>query len=181
MAKLVVTRYATALFDLAQSENALTQYKEDVELVKDVFKDEPDFLRYLSDPKESVEDKIDVIEKAFDGKVQSAIVGLIVLMLQKGRQEEIEGTLDTFLDYTLEAAGVVKAIVTSARALSKVQIMTLKEKLEAATQKQIELEVNVEPEILAGLIVRVGDKVVDASYKGEIETMKKELHQIKFV
>lgn len=179
MAKLVVKRYATALFDLAQSDNTLQKYQEEVSFVRDVFKNEPDFMTYLEDHKVTLEDKVELVQKAFDKKVSDPIVGLLVLMLQKGRQSDIEEVLEAFLDYALEASGVMKATVTSATKLSEMQLMTLKEKLEAATQKQIELNVIVEPAILAGLIVRVGDKVVDASYRGEIETMKKELSKIK--
>lgn len=179
MAKLVVKRYATALFDLAQSDNTLEKYQEEVSFVQNVFKEEPDFMTYLDDPKVTIENKLELVQKAFDDKVSDPIVGLLVLMLQKGRQSDIVEVLDAFLDYALEASGVMKATVTSATELSDMQFMTLKEKLEAATQKQIELKVIVEPAILAGLIVKVGDKVVDASYRGEIEAMKKELSKIK--
>lgn len=179
MAKLVVKRYASALFDLAQEENLMQQYQEEVSLVRDVLKNEPEFMGYLEDPKFELRDKKELMLKIFDGKISDPIVGLLILMLEKGRQHEIIEVLNSFIEQVLEATGIVKAVVTTATPLSDKQLSALQKKLETSTQRKIDLHVVVDPSILAGLIVRVGDKVVDASYKGEIDAMKRELNKIK--
>ena len=102
-------------------------------------------------------------------------------MVNKGRQAEIIDVLEAFLERVKVESGIIKAVVTSAVPLKETQLKALKEKLEASTKSQIELETIVDESIIAGLIVRVGDKVVDASYKGDMQFLKKQLSKIRLV
>ena len=99
--------------------------------------------------------------------------------MNKGRQAEILNVLEAFLDMVKAESGIIKAVVTSAIPLKEAQLEALREKLEASTKSKIELETIVDSSIIAGLVVRVGDKVVDASYKGEMQTLKKQLSKLK--
>lgn len=179
MAKLVVKRYAAALFDLAASEGAMAKYEEEVKVIVKAIHDEPDFMAVLQDHKVTREDKISIVENVFTDKVSTPIVGLLVLLVNKGRQAEILNILEAFLKRVKEETGIIKAVVTSAIPLQESQLKALQEKLEASTKSKIELETIVDSSILAGLIVRVGDKVVDASYKGEMQTLKKQLSKLR--
>ena len=179
MAKLVVKRYATALFDLAASEGAMAKYEEEVKVIVKALHDEPDFMAVLQDHKVTREDKISIVENIFTGKVSAPIVGLLELLVNKGRQAEILNVLEAFLDMVKAESGIIKAVVTSAIPLKEAQLEALREKLEASTKSKIELETIVDSSIIAGLVVRVGDKVVDASYKGEMQTLKKQLSKLK--
>ena len=179
MAKLVVKRYATALFDLAVSEGALAKYEEEVKVIVKALHDEPDFMAVLQDHKVTTEDKVSIVENVFTDKVSTPIVGLLVLLVNKGRQAEMLDVLEAFLERVKAESGIVKAVVTSAIPLKEEQVVALKEKLEAGTKSKIELETIVDSSIIAGLVVRVGDKVVDASYKGEMQTLKKQLSKLR--
>ena len=179
MAKLVVKRYATALFDLAASEGAMAKYEEEVKVIVKALHDEPDFMAVLQDHKVTRENKINIVENVFTDKVSSPVVGLLVLLVNKGRQSEILNVLEAFLDMVKAESGIIKAVVTSAIPLKEEQLKALQEKLETSTKSKIELETIVDSSIIAGLIVRVGDKVVDASYKGELLTLKKQLSKLK--
>ena len=179
MAKLVVKRYATALFDLAASEGAMAKYEEEVKVIVKALHDEPDFMAVLQDHKVTTENKIKVVENIFTDKVSTPLIGLLVLMVNKGRQAEILNVLEAFLERVKVESGIMKAVVTSAVPLKESQLKALKEKLELGTKSQIELETIVDESIIAGLIVRVGDKVVDASYKGDMQSLKKQLSKIR--
>ena len=87
--------------------------------------------------------------------------------------------LHAFLERVKAESGIIKAVVTSAIPLKETQIAALKETLEVGTKSKIELETIVDESIIAGLVVRVGDKVVDASYKGEMQTLKKQLTNLR--
>ena len=93
MAKLVVKRYATALFDLAASEGAMAKYEEEVKVIVKALHDEPDFMAVLQDHKVTRENKINIVETVFTDKVSSPIVGLLALLVKKGRQSEIINVL----------------------------------------------------------------------------------------
>lgn len=179
MAKLVVKRYATALFDLAVSLGALKEYEEEVKVMIRSLEETPDFMAVLNDHKVTKEDKSKLVQSIFEGKVQDPIVGLLDLMVKKGRQAEILEVLKAFLERVKAQSGITKVIVTSAITLNDEQKNTLIQKLEASTQSKVELETIVDASIIAGLVVRVGDKVVDASIKGEMQTLKKQLSEIR--
>lgn len=179
MAKLVVKRYATALFDLAASEGAMAKYEEEVKVIVKALHDTPDFMAVLNDHKVTKEDKVRLVESIFDGKASNPIVGLLVLLIKKGRQGQILEVLEGFLERVKEESGIVKAVVTSAVPLKEAQLNAIKEKLEANTKSKIELETIVDTSIIAGLVIRVGDKVVDASVRGEMQTLKQQLSELR--
>lgn len=179
MAKLIERRYATALFDLAKSEGKMAAYEEEVKVIVKALRDEPDFMAVLKDHKVTLEQKITLVENVFTDKVSDPILGLLVLLVKKGRQDEMIGVLDTFLECVKKESGIIRAVVTSAVPLKESQVAALKANIEASTKSKIELEMIVDSSIIAGLVVRVGDKVVDASIKGEMQTLKKQLSEIR--
>ena len=179
MAKLVVKRYATALFDLAASEGAMAKYEEEVKVIVRALHDEPDFMGVLNNHKVTKENKISLVENVFTDKVSNPIVGLLVLLVKKGRQGDLLDVLEAFLERVKAESGITKAVITSAVPLTEAQLTAIKEKLEAGTKTKIEIETIVDTSIIAGLVIRVGDKVVDASIKGEMQTLKKQLSELR--
>ena len=179
MAKLVVKRYATALFDIAKSEGKMATYEQEVKVIVTALQDESDFMAVLENHKVTTEEKINLIETVFADKIENPILGLLVLLVKKGRQSEMINVLEGFLERIKKESGIVKATVTSAVALSESQVEAIKAKLEASTKSKIELETIIDEGIIAGLVIRVGDKVVDASVKGEMQTLKKQLSDIR--
>ena len=179
MAKLVVKRYATALFDIAKSEGKMATYEQEVKVIVTALQDESDFMAVLENHKVTTEEKINLIETVFADKIENPILGLLVLLVKKGRQSEMINILESFLERIKKESGIVKATVTSAVALSESQVEAIKAKLEASTKSKIELETIIDEGIIAGLVIRVGDKVVDASVKGEMQTLKKQLSDIR--
>lgn len=179
MAELVVKRYATALFEQAHEDNAVAQYETEVNTIVEALKETPDFMAVLGNHKVTLEEKVTLIDNIFGDKVQGPIVGLMVLMVKKSREGYLVEVFENFLDMAKAARGIIKASVTSAVALNETQIEQIKAKLQAGTGKVIELETIIDESIIAGLIIRVGDKVIDASVQGEMKTLKKQLSELR--
>ena len=179
MAELVVKRYATALFEQAHEDNAVAQYETEVNTIVEALKETPDFMAVLENHRITIEEKITFIDNIFGDKVAGPIVGLMVLMVKKSRQSYITEVLDSFLEMAKEERGIIKATVTSAVALNETQLEQIKAKLQAGTGKVIELETIIDNSIIAGLVIRVGDKVIDASVQGEMRTLKKQLSELR--
>lgn len=179
MAQLVIKRYATALFDIALSENKIEDYKKEAEFMIQLFGEEPDFISVLQNQKVTLEEKLTLVEKVFADRVSSAIVGLMVLIVKKGRQEFLVDIFEAFIQMAKDQKGILKATVTSAVVLKEDQLKAIKQQLETSTKAIIELDAIVDESIIAGLIIRVSDKVVDASIKGKIQTLKKQLTELK--
>ncbi|WP_069998903.1 ATP synthase F1 subunit delta [Cellulosilyticum sp. I15G10I2] len=179
MAQLAIKRYATALFDLAISDNRIEDYVKEAELIVNLFREEPNFEVILQSKKVTVDEKLSLIEKIFVDQVSPALVGLMILTVKKSRQEFLLNIFEAFLQMVKNHKGILKATVTSAVALQESQLEAIKTQLENSTKTQIELDTVIDASIIAGLVIRVGDKVVDASIKGKMQTLKKQLTELK--
>ncbi len=172
MAKLVLRPYATALFDLAKEQNKIDELAGQVSTVIEEIKDNSQFMDLLLHPKIIAEEKIKLIHTVFEDKVSEEITGILTVILRKGRQNVLLEILELFLEMVSEHRGILKATVTSAVELKNEQLVQIKKKLENSTQKKIELHTQVNQELIGGMIIRVGDNVVDASISGRLQKLK---------
>lgn len=179
MAEIVVNRYATALFEIAKEQGAMTKFKEEALAIYDILKDAPEYMDLLSHPSVVEAQKLELIREAFSGKVADEFVGLMELIIKKSRTEYLTHILFKFIEMAKEEEGLIRGTVTSAMPLTNQQIAQIKANLEQGTGKTIELDVVVDASLIGGLIVRVGDKVVDGSIKGQMDTLKSELNSLR--
>lgn len=179
MAKLVVKRYATALFDIAINEQKMQQYEEEIKVIVSVLESEPDFVKVLQNQKVTLDEKLSLIEQVFSNKAEASIVGLMIIVVKKGRQEFLLAILEGFLEMARSQKGILRATVTSAVPLKSNQFEQIKAELQKGTKSEIELSAIIDASIIAGLVIRVGDKVVDASVQGKMQTLKKQLTELR--
>jgi F-type H+-transporting ATPase subunit delta len=178
MVELVAKRYGSALFELAVETNQVEFFKEQLQWIKDVFHEEKDFTNLLNHPKVIANDKIAMIENVFEGKVSKEILGLLVVSIKKGRASNLLDIINYCINEIDDYEGNAKAYVTSAISLTDKQIDDIKKRLEETTSKKIILKLNVDESLIGGLIIRIGDRIVDNSIRGKIEAISKELYAI---
>ncbi|OON97768.1 MAG: ATP synthase F1 subunit delta [Epulopiscium sp. Nele67-Bin005] len=179
MAQLITNRYATALFTLAQEQDKLEQFEQEATVILEVLTKEVEFIQVLEQPGILQGEKIKLVEDVFGGKASDEFVGLFVLLVKKSRQSFIIEILEAFIDMAKETKGFMKASVTSAIALDEKQLAQIKANIEKSTSKQIELTALVDPNIIGGMIIRVGDKVVDGSVRGKLQALKTDLSNLR--
>lgn len=180
MAKLVSKTYGDALFDVAVEDNTLDDLLAEVEAVTDILHSNEEYIGLLSHPRLAVEEKVSLIEKAFKGKVSDTLLGFLMTITGKGRFTEIFDILDYFVMRVWEEKKIGVAYVTSASELSSQQKKEIEEKL-LATTKYVEFRMNyaVDKAIIGGLVIRIGDRVVDSSVRTKLANMAKELSKIQ--
>ncbi|MBR3772218.1 MAG: F0F1 ATP synthase subunit delta [Clostridium sp.] len=180
MAKLVSKTYGQALFDLALEENALERIIEEEAFVKEVFANNQELVTLLNHPKISKDEKIQVVENVFKGKISDTMVGFLVIVVNKERYDELEHIFQYFEEKVREYKNIGVVNVTTAVELSDVQKEQLKEKLLKVTSfTQLEFNYVVDPAIIGGMVLRIGDRVVDSSIRTEIDQMAKSLSKIQ--
>lgn len=179
MAKLVLRPYANALFEIAKESGNVGLFEEEVRIVLETLEKEIEFMELLKHPKITAEEKIDLIDKIFAGKVADEITGILTIIVKKGRQDSLLPILELFLDMVSDHLGVVKATVTSAVELSKEQLAQVRSKIESGTSKTVELHAEVDKSLIGGMIIRVGDRVVDASISGRLQSLKDQLTNLR--
>ena len=179
MAKLISKTYGEALFELALEKNELDTIAEQVILLAEAFAGNPEFAKLLSHPKISKEEKISVVENVFKGRFSDDIVGFLVIIVEKDRGSEIESILEHFQAKVREYKKIGVALVTSAVELSAGQKAKVEQKLlEQTAYEQFEIEYKVDSSLIGGMIIRIGDRVVDSSIRSKLDRMTRNLRKI---
>lgn len=180
MAKLAAKVYGDALFDLAIERQQLDLVAEEIQVLKDTLANNAELLQFLNHPKVSNEEKIKSIEDMFKDKLSDTTVGFLVIVVAKGRYNELNAIMTYFLEAVREYRKIGKASVVSASELTEEQKQKIVAKLIDTTDYvEFIMDYKVDPSIIGGLIIRIGDRVVDSSIRSKIELMKKDLMKLQ--
>ena len=180
MAKLVSKVYGDALFEEAMEKNVLSQWYEEIGALRTIFLENPDLAQFLNHPQIMKEEKKKVVETIFFGKLSEGLLGFLVTVIEKGRQNDMIPICDYFTDRVkaYKKIGVVK--VTSALPLSEDQKKRVEERLlETTGFVSLETEYAVDESLLGGLVIRIGDRVVDSSIKTRLEEIRRDLMKLQ--
>lgn len=176
MAKLVSKTYGGALFDLAVEEGQLDVVEEEVRLLLATCDENEDFIKLLNHPKITREEKVKVVETVFKDRLSQTMTGFLVLVVEKGRNDELESILKYFLERVREYKNIGVAKVTSAVPLSEEQKKSVEQRLlETTKYVSFEMDYAVDESLIGGLVIRIGDRVVDSSIRTRIDRMAKTL------
>lgn len=171
--------YGDALFELALEKNELDSIAEQVNLLVQSFAENPEFLKLLSHPKISKEEKISVIETIFKGRFSDDVVGFLVIITEKDRGTEIERILHYFQAKVREYKKIGVATVASAVELTKEQKKRVEEKLlQQTAYESFEVDYQVDASLIGGMVIRIGDRVVDASIRTKLDRMTQNLRKV---
>ena len=168
---IVAQRYAKALFALGQQEGMakLEQYGENLSALEGVLEDSPELVRLFHIPVISVAEKQQVLDKL---DVDPMIKNFCSLLAEKERLPLFEEIAEAFGKLLDEAWGVVRGKLLTAVSLSKEQQAGILARLEKQTSKQIALKFEVDPSILGGVVLQVGDNVLDASLRAQLAILR---------
>lgn len=179
MAKLIEGSYGDALFELALERNALDSIAEQVDVLAQAFAENPELLKLLNHPKINKEEKVSVIENIFKGRFSDDIVGFLVIIVEKDRGAEIDGILNYFQAKVREYKKIGVARVTSAVELSVGQKQRVEEKLlQQTSYESFQVEYSVDASLIGGMVIRIGDRVVDSSIRTKLDNMTKNLRKV---
>ena len=179
MAKLIESSYGDALFELALEQNELDSVAEQVDVLAQSFAENPELLKLLTHPKISKEEKISVIENIFKGRFSDDIVGFLVIITEKDRGAEIENILSYFMAKVREYKKIGVARVVSAVELTKEQKDRVEKKLlQQTSYESFEVDYSVDASLIGGLVIRIGDRVVDSSIRTKLDNMAKSLRKV---
>jgi F-type H+-transporting ATPase subunit delta len=160
--------YARSLLDLAKEAQAVEAVAADLEAVSALLAQEPDLEAFLASPYFAEQTKRDVIRKVLTGKLHDLTLHFLCVMLDHSRGALLPGIIDRFRQLHRAYQGYEAVTVTVAQSLSQDQIDKLAQDLAQAMRGKIDLEVQVDPSILGGIIIRHGDKMLDNSVRGRL-------------
>ncbi len=180
MAKLVSKTYGEALFAAATEKEQLDLFYESVRMVVGLFREHEEFCKLMCHPKISGEEKVKVLEETFMEKIPTEMVGLFTLLVTKGHAEELIPVCDYFIGLVKKEKRIGAADVTSAVELSDAQKNRVEDRLlETTGYHSLEMQYHVDPDLIGGIVIRIGDRVVDSSIQTKLQNLSRTLRDVK--
>ena len=176
VSQAVARVYASALVDLGEAENCLPRIVDDLLLAQAVSDQHPDFREFFLSPRIEPAAKKRALDAAITGHFDRPVHGLLHVLIDKRREGILDNIVDEFERYLDSREGRTHVHVTSARGLDDELRQNIIDKLQAALgSKEIKLHEIVEPRIIGGLILKVGDRVLDGSIRRRLRGLASSL------
>ena len=180
MAKLISKTYGEALFELAVEENKTSLFLEEVGSLLRVIQENEDFGQFMNHPKIPKEEKIAVMESIFRDRIDRELLGFLVTIVEKDRYSEVEEILKYVIDSIKEYRKIGVVFVTTAIPLQENEKKDIEAKLLATTKYQtLECHYKVDETLIGGMVIRMGDRVVDSSIRTKLESLERDLMAIQ--
>jgi F-type H+-transporting ATPase subunit delta len=173
----VAARYAKALFLTTEKRGETAAALGDVQGLLEVFRPGTRVAAFMASPQTRLADKRTALKSALDGRVGRTVVVFLDLLLRKKRLPEFAAAVSEFEALVERAQGVKRALVVSAVPLEDTEARRLHETLERWTNSTIKLTREVDPALLGGALVRIGDRLVDRSVRTLLESIAKQLNE----
>ncbi len=166
-------RYATAAFELAREESALDELAADLSALNALLQKSPELTRLVRSPAFSREEQAKGVEAVLKQANASPLASKLVLLLTRKRRLFIlSNVIGAFEALLARHRGEVAATVTSARALNGQETEELKRLLKENLGREPKLELNVDPSLLGGLILRIGSRMIDSSLRTKLDGLR---------
>ena len=172
-------RYAGALFNIAVERNEADDVARNLADVTAVTSQSPELMSVLHHPRVTRERKKEILAQVFHNQVRPDFEHLLLMLVEKDRASIIPNVATEFARMLDEHRKEVDAQAVSAVPLTDEQKARLEAQLLAATGYKVRLQTRVDESILGGLIVRVGDKLIDASVASQLSQIRNKLKQVK--
>lgn len=179
-AAAIAGRYAAALLDLADDADAVEAVANDFKSLKQMIAESEDLRVVLTSP---------LIERAVKGRALQALAesasfcqvtrDFVGVVSDNGRLYLLAGVVDKFLDALAARRGDLTANVTTARPLSDAQKQALSDALKQTMGREVELSTRVNPDIVGGIIVKMGSKLIDASVRTRLERLETAMKDVR--
>lgn len=180
MAKQVAKTYGDALFELSLEENVTDTLLEEAQGIRQILRQNPEFDKLMKHPRISREEKLGVAKNVFGGRISPQMMGFLELVIRKERYRELEAVLLYFEDRVRAQRRIGVAYVTTAAELSEEKKAAVLAKLLQTTSfLSFEMHYEVDASLIGGMVIRIGDRVVDSSIRHKLTEMKKDLLQIQ--
>ena len=180
MAKLISKTYGDALFELAVEEDKVDALLEEIGQLQQVLSENGEFGRFMNHPKIIKEEKIQVAKNVFGGRLSDELLGFLIIIISKDRYRDIDAILDYFVAEVKQYKGIGVATVTTAVPLREEQCRKIERRLlDTTSYTKMEMNYLLDKSLIGGMVIRIGDRVVDSSISTKLNELQKELLKVQ--
>jgi len=165
----VLEPYAEALMSLAQSNELIDRFGEDISSLLNLLENSEELKVFLESPIVPAESKKGVLRQIGGDQIHPFIMNFLMILVDRRRISFLEGIFQQFQKLLRQLKQIVVAKVTSAIELTDAQRQSVSEKVRGMTNaNQVELDTKIDPDLIGGVIIQVGSQVIDASLRGQL-------------
>jgi F-type H+-transporting ATPase subunit delta len=174
VASSAAKRYAEAVFSLGKDQGTLDAWSHDLNILVEIVADDR-VAAYLTNPSVATERRIAAVDSSLGANVQPEARNLVRMLIERDRTMLVPDIQEMFAAQVRAERGIVVAEVTTAEHLTDAERDFIRQKLETMTGQKVELAMKIDSEIIGGVIVRIGDQVIDGSVRNKLEKLRSRL------
>ena len=171
------TGYARALFEQAHAEGVVSRIEEELFRLRELLKTNPDLLQFLKDPNIKHEGKRKALGDIFGGRVHPLVLSTLLTLSDQARAGRLLTIIEEYSTVATAARQTVTGSVTTAITLDNATLGRLGTELSRITGKNVQLLQRVDPGILGGAIIQVGEQIIDGSLRRKLDQIQTKLAQ----
>ncbi|BAM02357.1 ATP synthase F1 subunit delta [Phycisphaera mikurensis] len=168
--------YADALIELAQKHDRLDEVADEAQQLSDLLREQPRLQTLLSNPAITSADRVDLVERVFAGKVSDTLFKFLSVMARKDRLDELDAVLVSVRQRVADIRGEVEVDAWTAKEMGEDLRNDVRDRVASALGgKAVTLREHVDPSLLGGLKLRVGDRLVDGTAATRLRLLRRNL------
>jgi len=168
-------QYARAVLELANEQKQAEPIGQELSELGKIIESSKSLGSFLSDPGISASDRTELLNKVFKGKVSPLIMNIMGVLNSKNRLGLLYSITEAYQELLDEQLGKVEVDVTVAHRLDGPALEQVRQRISQALKKDAIVHQYVDEKIIGGMVLRVDDKLIDASVKNQLEVMKRQL------
>lgn len=165
-------KYAQAVYELAAEKGSLDAVEQQLQLVADTLINHADLATLIYHPRVQAEAKKQTLSKVFDGSVDAYVHNFLLLLVDKRRETLLPAIITEYIQMANQARNIAEADVITALPLTEAEQAALIQKLSTVTGKTMRLKVVIDAKIIGGIIVKIGDKLIDGSVARQLKSLE---------
>ncbi len=166
--------YATALFEAAREQDRLAPVRDELAQIVEAEAEVPELRELLRNPQLDPRARANALEDLLSGG-EELLRNFLLVLADKGRTGSLEEIAREFERLNAEHEGIVHAELTTAVELSDEEAQTLLRQIEQASGRKVEATRSIDPDLIGGIVLQVGSHRLDASVRGRLERLRREL------
>lgn len=175
MTGIAETTYMQALYEIAEADNMTGSILEELLALNSLFSDNPDYLRMLASPIISNNEKTELIDQAFSGRVNPYLLNFLKVLSDNGRISLFSKIVNSYEEKYNADNDILKVTAVTAFTLDNELLEKLKNKISQVSKKNVSINNVVDPSVIGGIMIKIGDTQLNATVKSQLDVLKKQL------
>jgi F-type H+-transporting ATPase subunit delta len=171
---VIARTYARALFGAAKEQGRLVEVREELDLFADAIREVPELQALIRNPELDTRAKIGALDALLEG-ADELLRNFVRLVTEKGRAPMLEEIAREYDELVAAEARILNVELTTAYELSDSEAASIVDQIEKAAGRRVEAARSVDPELIGGLVLKVGSLEVDSSVRGRLDRLRREL------